>query len=118
VPLIMGEDRAVGHQVPRRPSVGQPAVYPRYAVLGATLRMYGTYLRKYRMAEVGVVFNTVVADPKHFGTDPDPDFDIKAFRILYLFKHVWKACVLKIFNVHKNTLCCIFTCLNLSKLMC
>ncbi len=40
-----------------------------------------------------------VQDPKHFGTDPDPEFEIRAvrirsrFRILTCFQNVWRAFV-------------------------
>jgi hypothetical protein len=46
---------------------------------------------------------TRVPDPKHFGTDPDPELDIMAlrirFRILYFFQH---AFVLEILSVQKT----------------
>ncbi len=49
---------------------------------------------------------TSVLDPKHFGTDPDPEFDIRAlqirFMILSFFQHVWRALVLQISNEHKT----------------
>ncbi len=47
---------------------------------------------------------TSVTDPKHFGADPDPEFDIRAIRIgiFSFFQHAWRKLVLLIFKYAKT----------------
>ncbi len=49
---------------------------------------------------------TSVPDTKHFGTDPDPEFDLRTlrFRILTCFQNVAmeRTSVLQIFDIHKK----------------
>jgi hypothetical protein len=62
------------------------------------------------------ILGTSVLDPKPFGTDPNPEFDIRTLQILtcLFIECLESTCVLLILAYTKT---CI-TCLNVNKLMC
>jgi hypothetical protein len=45
---------------------------------------------------------TSVPDSKHFGTEPEFNIRVLRIRILTCFQNVWRALVLKIFNMYKT----------------